>query len=94
MSQLCFLYMVKMGEICGAQLTNVYNFVFNSYSLLKCVRHCYFKPNHRKCLVWECVFKQLRFENVEKFSFSNPRHMKAFLKMHDFKCQIAILPSV
>jgi hypothetical protein len=93
MSQLCFLYMVKMREICGARMTNICNFVFNSYSLLECDRHFHFKPNHRKCKVWNCVFKQLQFENVEKFAFLNRKHMEAFSKMYDIKCQTAILPN-
>jgi len=69
MSQLCFLYMVKMREICGARMTNICNFVFNSYSLLECDRHFHFKPN------------------------LNRKHMEAFSKMYDIKCQTAILPN-
>lgn len=30
-----------------------------------------FKLNRLKCIIWKCVFKELLFENVEKFAFSN-----------------------
>lgn len=33
-------------------------------SWLKCVWYCDFKPNCRKCIVWECVFEKMRFENA------------------------------
>lgn len=27
---------------------------------------CNYKQNRKKCIIWECLFKKLRFENVEK----------------------------
>jgi hypothetical protein len=54
---------------------------------------CDFKPNYKKCIVWECVFKKFRFENIEKYKFSNRSQGGAFSKTRDFKGKNAILPN-
>jgi hypothetical protein len=57
---------------------------------------CNFKQNCEKCIIWEYVFKELWFQNIKKKkngAFLNWRQVGMFLKMHDFKGKIAILPN-
>jgi hypothetical protein len=55
------------------------------------LKNANFKPNCKKCIVWEVLFYilflifKLWFKNVEKFVFSNYRQVGAFIKMYNFK---------
>lgn len=55
-----------------------------------------FKPNSRKCIIWECVFKKLRFKNIENLCFQIACKgclfkKRTVLRLHcNFKSQTAI----
>jgi hypothetical protein len=46
-----------------------------------------FKQNRKKCFVWKCIFKKLRFKNVNNSMFSNPSK-KVHFKKHMPNCDV------